>query len=175
MRKQLSQRIQTGFACVLFLAGSLPLHAVDSPKSKVCHWISECPYIGLVSNKVAYGPITLKRFDLAHKGRVVIAKPGEKIHGTVDYKVDASELDSLHLHHVVLGIKRENDQICLVHSLGIWDKKGKTHFSIVAPHERGVYEVRFDYQTSSTCDEAIKNWNEAPPSSGATVGIIIVE
>jgi hypothetical protein len=177
MQKQSPQRIKTGFLGVLFItaACALPLNAVDSPKDKINKWISECPYIGLVAKEVTYGPITLKHFDLEDKGRVVMAQPGEKIHGTVHYKVDVSELDSLHLHHIILGIKNGGDQTCLTHALGVWDSKGKASFSLTAPEEKGVYEIRFDYQTCLTCNDALKHWSEDPPSPKATVGIVIVE
>lgn len=156
-------------------ACALPLNAVDSPKDKINKWINECPYIGLVAKEVTYGPITLKHFDLDDKGRVVIAQPGEKIHGTVYYKVESGQLDAFHLHHIILGIKNGEDRSCLTHALGVWDSKGKAHFSLAAPAEKGVYEIRFDYQTCLTCDDAFQHWNEDPPSSKATVGIVIVE
>ena len=177
MQKQSLQRTKLGFLGVLFLttACALPLNAVDSPKDKINKWINECPYIGLVAKEVTYGPITLKHFDLEDKGRVVIAQPGETVSGSVNYKVDASELESLHLHHIILGIKKSDDQTCLTHALGVWDSKGKATFSLAAPSERGAYEIRFDYQTGLKCEDALKHWNEDPPSSKATVGIIIVE
>lgn len=177
MQTRLFQKIKTAVLGSLFVttAYSLPLYAAESPKEKINEWINECPYIGLVAKEVTYGPISLKNFDLEDKGRVVIAQPGEVIKGTVHYKVKADQLESWHLHHIILGIKGQGGQECITHALGAWDTHGKASFSLTAPLEKGIYEIRFDYQTSVTCNDACELWREDPPSSNATVGIIIIE
>lgn len=177
MQERRFQRAKTLVLGFLFTTTvcSLPLHAVDAPKDKINEWLKSCPYIGLASKEVIYGPITLKHFDLEDKGRVVIAQPGEKINGSVKYKVDASKLDSWELHHIILGVSSGKEQTCITHALGVWDNKGKAHFSLTAPQEKGVHEIRFDYQTGLRCSEAMEHWKQDPPSSRAALGIIIVE
>lgn len=153
----------------------MPLHSAESPKGKINQWIHSYPYLGLISKEVAYGPITLKNLDFDGSGHVVIAEPGEVIDGTVHYKIDSSKLESMNLHHIIVGIKDQDAQSCITHSLGVWNRKGKSSFSLKAPLEKGVYEVRFDYQNSLCCEDAIAAWQADAPSSNATVGVIIVE
>jgi hypothetical protein len=178
MKTMISHQIRNTILGSLALAGALgtlPVSASEAPKNKIQEWIHTCPYIGLVAKEISYGPITLKDLDLDHNGRVVIAKPNEELNGTIKYKVDSGDLDTLKVHHIIVGIKDQDAQTCIAHAFGIADKEGKTHFTLIAPAKKGVYEIRFDYQTALTCGEAAKCWREDPPSSKAAVGIIIVE
>lgn len=176
MKERIFQKVKTAVLGSLFMTTAcVSLYAAEAPKDEINEWINACPHIGLVAKEVTYGPITLKKLNLDGKGRVVIAQPGETIHGTVQYTVDADQLESLHLHHIIIGIKGQNAQNCIMHALGVWDAKGKANFNLTAPTAKGVYEVRFDHQTAVTCKTAVEHWREDPPSSKATVGIIIIE
>ncbi|MFA6915011.1 MAG: hypothetical protein WC222_01315 [Parachlamydiales bacterium] len=177
MRKHFLSQVKNAVWGSLLLASlcTLPLQAADSPKEKLTEWISSYPWIGLVAKDVSYGPITLRDLNLANKGRLVIVKPGEHIHGTVKYKIDSDRLESWNMYHVILGIKGQEAQSCITHSVGVWDKKGKANFTLVAPMEKGVYEVRFDLEEAIVCSDAMKEWRDDNPSSRATVGVIIVE
>lgn len=161
----------------LFIAAFsyLPLQAGDSHDDKITEWISSCPYIGLVADQITYGPITLRDLDLEEKGRIIFVKPDEKINGTVKYRLDSDEMEAFHRHHIIVGLKGQPAECCLTHAYGLTDKKGKSKFSFIAPSARGVYEVCFDYQKVPSCDEAKDRWIAYPPSSNATVGIVIVE
>ncbi len=163
--------------CSIFfiVLSSQILHAAESPKDKINEWINSTPWIGLVAREVTYGPITLRDLDLDKSGRLVFAEPGEEIEAVVKYKVNADTLDSWKLHHITVGIKGQDNSTCITHSLGIWNKRGKASFIIKAPEEKGMYEVRFDYQEALLCSDATKAWQEDSPSAKATVGIIIVE
>lgn len=162
------------YSILLIVFSSQLLHSVESPKDKISKWIKSSPWIGLIAKEVTFGPVTLKNLNLDGKGRLVFAKPGEEIKAVVKYKVNAEGLDSWGLHHIIVGIMNQ-DATCITHSLGIWDKKGETSFMIQAPKEKGLYEVRFDYQEALFCGEAIETWQKDSPSAQATVGIIIVE
>ncbi len=177
MKKTYFLNIQKTVLGALFIAAAsvLTLSASESPKDKMKELLHSYPYAGLIAKEITYGPITLRDLDLDGNGKVVFATPGEVIEGTVRYKVDAKQLESWHLHHVIVGIKGQDAQTCITHILGVWDSKGKASFNITAPLEKGVYELRFDYSTALTCDTAIDNWKEDAPSSQATVGIIVVE
>jgi hypothetical protein len=156
----------------------MPLHATEAPMDKINNLINSFPYIGLVTKEVTYGPITLRDFNLENDGRVVFADPGELINGTVKYKINSDKIESWNMHHIIVGIKDQDypeSQVCITHSLGAWDKKGKAHFSLKAPQEKGVYEVRFNYQSVLSCESAITLWKQDTPASKATVGIIVVE
>jgi hypothetical protein len=176
MKEIIFQNVKKVVLSSLFITAAFAsVYAVETPQDKIDQWINECPYIGLVAKEVTYGPITLKDFKMEDEGRVVIAQPGEFINSSVEYKVAKEHLKSLHLHHIIVGIKGQNSQNCITHALAVWDTHGKAHFCFAAPTEKGIYEVRFDYQTALTCKEAYKLWRADPPSSKATVGIVIVE
>lgn len=151
------------------------LQAVQSPKEKIKDLIKSFPYMGLAVKETTYGPITLKKLDFGGCGRIVCATPGEIINGSVKYKVDADKMETLHLHHIIIGIKGQDHQDCITHSLGVWNSKGTANFSLVAPSKRGIYEVRFDHEQAFLCQDAISAWQKDNPSSSATVGFIIVE
>lgn len=163
------------FSIIFTVIFSQILHAAESPKNKITEWIKSSPWIGLVAKEVTYGPITLGDLDLDKNGRLVIAKPGEEINATVHYKINAEKLDSWHLHHIIVGIKGQKYPTCITHSFGVWDNKGKASFTLHAPEEKGVHEVRFNYEEGIYCSEAVKAWLNDSPSAKATVGIIIVE
>ena len=177
MNTYIFSKIKNTFLGSTFLAVTcmMPLHSAESAGDKISDWFSSCPYIGLVAEEITYGPITLKDFNMDDKGRLVIAKPGEELQCSVKYYLDSNQMESWNMHHVVVGIKGEDSQSCITHSLGLWDKKGKTNFNLTAPSKKGVYEVRFDYEKVLTCGDAVSHWKEETPSSKATVGIIIVE
>lgn len=177
MQTKLISTLKNAVLASIFLAvfSTNPLQAADAPKDKISEWITSCPYIGLVAKEVAYGPITLKNFNLEKKGRIVIAKPGETLDGTVRYEIDSDKLEDWNLHHIIVGIAGEDAQSCITHTVGVWDSKGKAKFNLVAPAKKGVYEVRFDYQNAILCSDAINAWKKDSPSSSATVGIVIVE
>lgn len=177
MKNFFSRKSMCALFCFIFLTAlsSQSLHSAESPKDKIKNWIESNPWIGLITREVTYGPITLRDLDLDKSGRLVFAEPGEEIEAAVKYKVNADALDSWHLHHIIVGIKGQDNATCITHSLGVWDKKGKTSFIIKAPEEKGLYEVRFDYQKTLLCNDATNAWLEDSPSAKATVGIIIVD
>jgi hypothetical protein len=164
----LSATLLTGTLCA-------PLAAVDSLNDKVNQLISTNPWIGLVAQEVSYGPITIGQLNIDDAGRLVFCQPGEKIDGTLKYRIDSSQLNAWSLHHIVVGLRKKEAQSCVTHSLGVWDKKGTASFSFVAPQEKGVYEVCFGYYKANLCSDAIKEWNKNPPSHNATIGILVVE
>lgn len=140
-------------------------------------YVEGYPYLGLVMDKVPYGPITVKDVRLNGHDRVAIVSPGETVEGQLKYKIDSDQLQSLHLHHIIVGLKNEGAQDCITHSLGVWDSKGKATFELKAPEKKGVYEVRFCYAQALTCKDARETWVESDgqPSSKATMGILIVK
>lgn len=165
-------------SCMTFFSlGNLTAGITKDAKRTFNEYMHDFPYIGLVSDKISYGPIKLSKVKIDGRDKLVVAASGEELHGTLKYKVESKDLNSLHLYHLVIGIKDEGAQDCITHSLGFWNAEGKGSFTIVAPQERGVYEVRFLFTDALTCESARDIWNsgDKTPSSSATVGIIIVE
>ena len=151
------------------------LAAVESAADKVDSLISSCPWIGLIADSVTYGPITIGHLDIEGAGRLVFCEPGEVIEGTLNYQINASQFDSWDFHHIVVGLREQSAQSCIIHSLGIWNREGTTSFSFNAPQEAGMYEICFDYHNAAFCSDAMKGWLDSPPSRKATIGILIVE
>ncbi len=154
--------------------GEAPTKTKSSTFSRYFH---DFPWIGLISNEISYGPITVTNVHLNDGNKIVVVKPKEKITGTLHYKIDAKRLDSFHLYHLVVGLKKVGAQDCVSHSFGIWNSKGKGRFTLKAPAEAGVYEVRFSYFEGATCQSARDAWNSdaGDPSSAATIAVVIVE
>lgn len=175
-----TQFLSKAFLSIATLA--LTLCAGNAAVAKNCDYVTcahveSYPYLGLVMDEVQYGPITIKDVSLNDHDRVTTVKPGETVKGHVKYKIDSDELDTLHLHHIIVGLKNVGAQDCIAHSFGVWDSKGRSSFELKAPMEKGVYEVRFSYAQASSCSEALKSWTEDnhQPSSKATIAILIVE
>ncbi|MGZ3634035.1 MAG: hypothetical protein ACXU9U_00090 [Parachlamydiaceae bacterium] len=151
------------------------LSASDPFHDKVNNLISSCPWAGLVADRVTYGPVTISRVNIEDSGRLVFCKPGEKVEGSLRYKINSSKLESWHTHHILIGFQKGRAQSCITHSLGIWDKKGKARFTFDAPMEKGTYEICFGYYTAELCGDAMNEWDRHPPSHHATIGILVVE
>lgn len=161
----------TLFACLL--SSSVYADIFKKPSE----YLEDCPWLGLVADKITLGPITISDVSIHHGDKFAHVKPGKTLKGELKYKVDAKDLDTLHLHHLVIGIKGEGAQDCVTHNLGVWNSKGKGHFTLKAPEKPGVYEVRFLFTEALTCEGARDVWNSGKekPSSEATIGIIIVK
>lgn len=140
-------------------------------------YISNYPWLGLIMDEVTYGPITVSHVHLNKGSQLAIVKAGEVVHGTLQYRVDSTDQEAFHRYHLVVGLKNVGAQDCVTHTYGIWDSSGKGNFTLKAPLEPGLYEIRFFYQEAPTCEEARSVWNTdiGEPSSFATIGAIIVE
>jgi hypothetical protein len=160
-----------------FLLTSSVCADTSDAKRPFSEYLQECPWIGLIANQITYGPITISNVNIHDGDKLAFVAPGETLNGMLKYKVDAKDLTSLHLYHLVIGIKKEGAQDCITHNLGMWNSKGHGHFTLKAPEKPGIYEVRFMFTEGLTCARARDAWNSdaEKPSSAATIGIIIVE
>lgn len=141
------------------------------------HYLANYPWLGLLMDEVTYGPITVSNVRFNNGSRLAVVKPGEEVHGSLRYRVDSTNQTMFNRYHLAVGLKGIGAQDCVTHTYGIWDSKGKGDFTLNAPLQPGVYEVRIFYQDAPTCEEARSVWNDAigDPSSFATIGVIIVE
>jgi len=149
---------------------------VQASSESLTEYFNDMPWIGLVADKINYGPITISRVHIKNSEKFAIVKPGETIEGSLKYKIN-SDQSKVNLYHLVIGIKGVGAQDCVTHTLSLWDSKGKGNFTLTAPLKPGVYEVRFLFHEGVTCDDAKEVWNsgEKDPSSKATIGVIIVK
>jgi hypothetical protein len=163
--------------CSFFSFSAATASVTSAAKHDLSKYFDNLPWLGLIADEVTYGPITISHIHIHEGDKLVVAAPEEVLKGSLKYKIKTGELDALHRYHLVIGIKGKGAQDCLVHSLGVWDTKGKVNFKLTAPKEPGVYEVRFLFVEDLTCAAAQDEWNSGKnvPGSNATIGAIIIE
>ncbi len=140
-------------------------------------YIKEAPWIGLIADEVDYGPITITDVRIHHGNKLAFVQPKETLHGSLEYRINADDLKSMRLYHLVIGIKGVGPQDCVTHSMGVLDSHGTGKFELKAPKKPGIYQVRFMLSKGVTCASAREDWTtgQKEPSSNATIGVIIVE
>lgn len=166
-------------AAFAVVALSVPLFAgvTSEAKEKWNDYFQEFPWMGLIADKINYGPITISDVNIHDGDKLAVVAPGETLKGTLRYRVNSKDLEALHRYHLVIGIKGQGAQDCVTHNLGMWDSKGRGKFTLKAPQKAGLYEVRFLFTEGLTCEGAREAWNsgQCQPSAAATIGVIIVE
>jgi len=179
LRKTTKWMAILGIATYAFLFLCQPLTAgfTSDAKQHLKNYFKECPWLGLVSNEISYGPITIYKVNIHDGDKFAVVAPEEILEGTLKYKIDSKDLENFHLYHLVVGIKGVGAQDCITHNVGFLDSEGKGSFTLVSPKKPGIYEVRFLLTDGLTCEAARKSWNsgDEEPSSAATIGVIIVE
>ena len=119
------------------------LHQVGNNKDAILTTVKKYNCGQWIPNQAVYGPATLSNLKLAGSKKVVVAKPGQPIEGEVVCSFDRKQCDSLGLYRVVLGIKNGKGQTTVFNHFGFRAGKETDHFTLVAPKEKGVYEVGF--------------------------------
>lgn len=100
-----------------------------------------------------------------NSGKVVYAAPGEQIQGEADC-VSYRPTYVAEFTQAIVGFD----------GIGAQAGIGYGPFSLTAPNEPGVYEVRFRYAQANDLEEAIRCWwgvDQVPPEQ-ATIGLVIV-
>lgn len=157
----------------------VPVSAVitSGAKHNFNKYLDDMPWLGLIANEVTFGPITISRVSIHEGDKLVLAAPGEILHGSLNYQIKSDSLDMMQRYHLIIGIKGKEAQECIAHSMGLWDSKGHAHFKLTTPMEAGIYEVRFLFVDDFKCSTAKNEWNsgQKTPNSHATIGVIIIE
>lgn len=135
--------------------------------------LNDLPYAGLIMNKVDLDGIEVSNFEFENDSRIVHVKPGETFSCSMDYEIDADDLKTLHLNHLVIGLSNDGPQDCILHSFGIMDDSGTITAELQAPEERGAYEVRLSRSRTLTCDSAKKEWWKKN-AANTVIGYVIV-
>ncbi|MEZ5315608.1 MAG: hypothetical protein R3E91_05325 [Chlamydiales bacterium] len=132
------------------------------------------PYIGLITNKIDLDGIEVSDFKFQeNEKKIMHVNPNEEFTCSFHYEIDGQFLDTLHLHHLVIGLYDNGPENCVLHSLGIMNSIGDIELQLKAPNKRGTYEVRLSRSEGISCQEAEKEWWKE--SSRKTVlGVIIV-
>ncbi len=141
----------TIMATALFSISS-QIHAIES--------LNKVPYAGLVLDKIQVDGVEISDFKFENGKKFIVAKPGEHISCFFNYEIDAEDLETLHLHHLIIGLHGVGPQDCAFSSLGIKDSKGSSTVQLLAPKKQGVYEVRAAMGKGITCESAKAEWNK---------------
>src|SRR5690606_17033991 len=105
-----------------------------------------------------------------------ICHPGDKVTAMVDYEIDSDQLSSFHLHHFIYGLDPSGPQGCLIKTLALTDSSGSAEFTLKAPQDKGVYQVRFCHSQGLTYDKAHETWwKKVNPNAITVMGVMIVE
>ncbi len=155
------------FLALLALTQMAPLHADDHSS------LNDLPYAGLILDKVDLDGIEVSHFKFENDGRVVHVKPNEIFSCSMDYEIDADDLKTMHLNHLVIGLSGHGPQECILHSFGVMDDSGTLTTELQAPEERGAYEVRLSRSRTLTCESAKKDWWKKN-SANTVVGYVVV-
>ena len=166
---------------VMSCTATLPLTA-----GNIGDFISDVPGIGLVADEVSFDGITLRNLAFVSdkgddaetiKDKYVITHPGAQHYVRAEYELDSEVLDNLKLHHFIYGLHNDGPQGCLLHTLGLTDGKGELEFSIQAPEEKGVYQLRFCHATGTGLFESVKEqwWRADKATSQTIMGIVVVK
>jgi len=133
---------------------------------------------GLIQDKAASGPATLKYLELNQHSRAVIVKPGEKIEAEVKCDYDTEKCSVFGIYRIVVGIKGEGPQTVIGNESGLIAGKTIEKFTLIAPEKKGIYQVRFrsvDALFKTTALNAWEDENGNEPDGTTTIGIIVVK
>ncbi len=133
---------------------------------------------GVVRDEVSSGPATLRNLQLNGHARSTIVKPGEKIHGSINCDLDRSKCSAVSWYRVILGIPGEGAKVTIGNELGLVAGVSQEEFSLSAPMEPGLYEIRFRL-SESLLDGTMKSaWHDKKghePDATTTIGVILVK
>lgn len=133
---------------------------------------------GIVQDEAASGPATLRHLHLNDHRRAIAVRPGEKIEGTIQCALDSSRCSSLSLYRIVLGIKGKGPQTTIGNELGAAARETLEKFTLTAPDEPGIYQIRFRVVESLFESSALDSWMDErgnEPDGTTTIGIILVK
>ncbi len=134
---------------------------------------------GVIKDYVSSGPATVFGVTLNGHKRAIVVKPGERIEGTLKYKLDTDRCKDIKYHRLLLGFKDVGPQTTVGVGIGfLADKENEGNFTLIAPQKPGVYQIRFRSVENYTETEAVKHWKDEhgnEPSLRKTVGIVVVK
>lgn len=127
-------------------------------------------------NDIRSGPARIKNFymkTLTEKGKVVYAAPGMQIQAFAQYSLDRGKDGSI--NQIIVGYDKGGAQKAIYNG-GTIDK-GMVNFTLTAPSEPGIYEVRFRPAQAYSGPEAVKYWwnVDGAPTEQTTIGLVIVD
>jgi len=136
------------------------------------------PGLELIANETQCKGLYLSCYEFnSTNQRYTIVHPGEKVSAHMKYKIDADQLESLHMHHFLYGLETYGPIDCLTHTFGVMDSEGSLDISFNAPEEPGIYQLCVCYGGNGiNFTRATEAWNkDYDDSSKKIIGILIVK
>jgi hypothetical protein len=133
---------------------------------------------GLIQDEASSGAASLKHLQLNGHSRAVVVRPGERVEGVVQCNLDRNKCSALGLYRVVIGISGKGGQTTIGNDLGIAVGESLEKFSLIAPQEAGIYQIRFRVVDKLFEGDALKAWVDKKgnePDGSTTIGLIIVK
>jgi hypothetical protein len=151
---------------------------VGNDISAIQNYLDNYHWKGVIQEKAQSGAVSLKHLEMNGHSKAVVVKPGERIEGVIQCDLDREQCSPLHLYRVVLGIKGQGAQTTIGNELGVVAGKSTERFTLIAPSEPGMYQIRFRLVESLLQSTALNDWvddkgNE--PDGTTTIGIIFVK
>lgn len=132
-----------------------------------------------IHDSATYGPATLSHLHLGKaKKPVAVVHPGQAIDGDVVCALNSKDCSPLGLYRIVLGLKNQGGQTTIFNHFGLRAGKETDHFTLLAPQQKGVYEVAFRVVESAREGTALKTWDELNQNGydhPTTIGLLIVK
>lgn len=120
------------------------------------------------------GPLALANLNLNHQGNVIVANPGEKVFGMLNFHYDSDGLEPESLNQIVIGFSEVGAQKCIFNEPGYRCREGIASFFLKVPENPGIYEIQCRFEQSYSPKEAISHWSEIENEAVMTVGKIVV-
>lgn len=133
---------------------------------------------GLIQGEASSEPATLKHLQLNGHSRAVVVKPGERVEGIVQCNLDRDQCAAFGFYRIVLGIYGRGGQTTIGNELGLIAGESLEKFTLIAPAEPGIYQIRFRVVNSYFEGNAINAWvdgNGSEPGGTTTIGLIVVK
>ena len=146
-------------------------------KDALQDYLSHYDWKGMIQDHASSGPATLKHLKMNGHSKIVVVGPGEKIEGGVVCVLDRDACSPLSFYRVVLGIKGEEAQTTIGNELGIVAGESLETFSLHAPKNPGLYQVRFRLVEGFRKGKALESWIDEEgkePDASTTIGVIFV-
>jgi hypothetical protein len=166
------------FTATLILTGTLTAKDISKElKNDLRKYIDKVPGIGMVTDKVECEGITLSDFSFMGGKKFVFAEPGEEIKCQVRYETHKEAFSNTSIHFFLVGLYPQKEaQTYVTKTLGFMNEAGVSDFTLIAPEEKGTYQVRFCHGAGLTFEQAKESWHYDDHASPETVmGVVIVK
>ena len=145
---------------------------------KIQDYLENYSWKGLIQDHASSGAETLSHLKLNDRGKVIVARPGETVHGKVVCSLSSEEAHTLNVYRVVIGLHGEGPQTTVGTTLGAYGGSSEEKFSLTAPMKPGLYQIRFRTADNLLESKALDAWVDEEgnePDASTTIGIIYVK